>query len=76
MGEPSTNRERIDLLVQHGWLPSEMLQTLHDILGFSNVLVQSYAAVDTSRVRYSVENELDDLLACVNRIRTRLSIAE
>ena len=74
-GEPNTNRELFEILARHGWLDSQLGETLRDMAGFRNVLVHGYTAVDTRIVQDVVERHLDDLLAFAAAIRARLTTA-
>jgi uncharacterized protein YutE (UPF0331/DUF86 family) len=71
-GEPLTNQELFALLAKHGWLDQALAQKLALAAGFRNVLVHGYATVDLEIVRDVVTNRLDDLLAFVSTIRSRL----
>jgi uncharacterized protein YutE (UPF0331/DUF86 family) len=75
LGEPSTNYELFDLLAGAGWIDDVQRATLRKMAGFRNLIVHGYAAVDLAIVRSVVENNLDDLLSFVARIRTRLPAA-
>jgi uncharacterized protein YutE (UPF0331/DUF86 family) len=72
LGEPNTNRELFDLLGKNRWLPQHLTGTMRSIVGFRNILVHGYQAVDLKIMRDVVENRLDDLLAFVDAIRERL----
>lgn len=72
LGEPRTNHELFELLGRAGFLPADLADTLRRMVGFRNVLVHGYAAVDLAIVRDVVENRLDDLLAFTRAIRERL----
>jgi len=72
LGEPRTNRELFTLLRRAAWLPSELADALSAMAGFRNVLVHGYDTVDLDIVRDVVEHRLDDLLAFVRVVRTRL----
>ena len=73
LGEPRTNRELMDLLERHGWLPSELAATMRRMVGFRNVLVHGYEIVDVAVVQEIVERRLDDLLQFATVIRARLT---
>ena len=75
LGEPRTNRELFELLGQHGWLGSELVGTLRRMVGFRNLVVHGYSAVDPQIVKDIVEHRLDDLVAFVAAIRARLAAA-
>ena len=72
LGEPTTNRQLFDLLVQAGWLPAVLAPTLRNMAGFRNILVHGYQTVDNAILRDVAENRLTDLLAFVDHIRVRL----
>ena len=71
-GEPRTNRELFEILARRGWISESLLETLRRVVGFRNILVHGYEAVDLDIVRGIVENNLDDLLDFVAQIRSRL----
>jgi uncharacterized protein YutE (UPF0331/DUF86 family) len=73
LGEPRTNRELVDLLERHGWLPADLAAVMRRMVGFRNILVHGYETVDVAIVRDVVEHRLDDLLRFVALIRARLS---
>ncbi len=73
LGEPRTNRELFDLLARAGWLDGELAETLRRMVGFRNVLVHGYDAVNLEIVRDIVEHRLVDLEGFVAAIRARLS---
>ena len=73
LGEPANNRALFLLLVQAGWLPAPLGPVLSDMVGFRNVLVHGYQAVDPAVVRQVVEHHLDDLLGFVAAVRRRLT---
>ena len=72
LGEPRTNRELFDLLERGGWVASDLAQTLRNIVGFRNVLVNGYDAVDLAVVEDVLRSRLGDLLDFVSVIRRRL----
>lgn len=73
LGEPETNRELFAILSRHGWIPGELASSLSAIAGFRNILVHGYGTVNLDIVQDVVENRLDDLLAFVERVRSRLT---
>ena len=75
LGEPNTNRELFDLIGKNGWLPRQLADTMCAIVGFRNILVHGYQAVDLKIMRDVVENRLDDLLLFTGAIRKRLDAA-
>jgi uncharacterized protein YutE (UPF0331/DUF86 family) len=73
LGEPETNRALFDLLARDEWLDPVLTDTLHAMVGFRNIVVHGYQAVDPAVVRDIVENHLGDLLDFVASVRSRLS---
>lgn len=69
LGEPRTNRELFDLLVAAGWLDRPLGERLRRMVGFRNILVHGYTAVDPAVVRDVLTHHLADLLAFVAAIR-------
>jgi uncharacterized protein YutE (UPF0331/DUF86 family) len=72
LGEPRTNRELFDLLVAADWLERDLGDRLRRMVGFRNVLVHGYTAVDPAIVRDVVEHHLGDLLAFTAAVRVRV----
>jgi uncharacterized protein YutE (UPF0331/DUF86 family) len=72
LGEPRTNRELVDLLERHAWVPSTLAATMRQMVGFRNILVHGYEVVDVRIVVEIVERRLSDLLAFAAAIRARL----
>ena len=70
--EPSANVVLFTLLVQAGWLSEETAQFLRAAVGFRNVLVHGYTAVDPEIVRDVLENHLGDIDQFVVEISARL----
>ena len=69
LGEPQSNRALFELLVRAGWVPLALAQVLRDMVGFRNILVHGYRAVEPAVVRYVVEHRLNDLLRFTEAIR-------
>ena len=72
LGEPATNRDLFRLLLRADWLPEAVAERCEALAGFRNILVHGYQTVDLRIVRDVVEHRLDDLLAFVAAIRSRL----
>jgi len=72
LGEPETNRELFDRLIDASWLSRDVTDTMHRMAGFRNVVVHGYQAVDKRILTDIVEHRLDDLLGFVAAIRSRL----
>ena len=73
LGEPSANVALFVLLVQAGWLTESTALFLRAAVGFRNVLVHGYTAVDPAIVREVLEKHLVDIDQFVAEIRARLS---
>lgn len=72
LGEPTTQRALFVLLARAGWLEPDLAERLGRMAGFRNVVVHEYAGVDLELVRDVVDHRLDDLLAFVDVLRSRL----
>lgn len=72
LGEPRTNRELFDLLAKGGWLPADRIEPLRRMVGFRNILVHGYTAVDPAIVRDVAEHHLGVLRGFVSEVRRRL----
>jgi uncharacterized protein YutE (UPF0331/DUF86 family) len=72
LGEPRTNRALFELLERGGVLAAPLASTLRNMVGFRNVIVHGYDAVDLAVVRDVLEHRLDDLLTFVGAVRARL----
>lgn len=72
LGEPRTNQELMDLLVASGHLDADLGARLRRAVGFRNVLVHGYDAVDVAVVRDVLAHGLGDLESFVAAIRTSL----
>lgn len=46
LGEPRTNAELFDLLRNEGWITADRTRVCRAMIGFRNVLVHGYTAVD------------------------------
>ena len=69
LGEPQSNRALFEPLVRAGWVPLEQARVLSDMVGFRNILVHGYQAVEPAVVRDVVEHRLDDLVQFTETIR-------
>jgi uncharacterized protein YutE (UPF0331/DUF86 family) len=72
LGEPRTNRELFTLLARNGWIEASLADALQRAVGFRNLLVHGYAAVEPELVREVASNHVEDLLRFVRAIRERL----
>lgn len=72
LGEPESNQALLTLLAGAHWLSNDTASALRSAIGFRNVLVHGYAAVDPGIIRNVLERHLDDLHAFVEQVRTKL----
>lgn len=72
LGEPGSNLELFALLARAGWITASTALVLRAAIGFRNVLVHGYTAVDPRIVRNVLEAHLGDIEEFVQEIRTRL----
>jgi uncharacterized protein YutE (UPF0331/DUF86 family) len=72
LGEPSSNQALLTLLAGADWLSNDTASALRSAIGFRNVLVHGYTAVDPGIVRDVLENHLGDLHAFVTQIRAKI----
>jgi len=72
LGEPRSQREMFEILAHNHWISDAMQRTLSDVVGFRNVVVHGYDAVDLEVVREIAERHVGDLLSFVTEIRARL----
>jgi len=72
LGEPSTNLELFTLLARARWLDERLARAMRAAVGFRNVVVHGYTAVDPAIVKDVVENRLGDLAEFVATVRARL----
>jgi len=73
LGEPAENVAVFAQLFRAGWLAEETARFLRAAVGFRNVLVHGYTAVDPEIVRELLENRLGDIERFVSEISARLS---
>lgn len=66
LGLPQDSRDAFDLLKQGGIIDEEMNSALKSMVGFRNILVHEYRALDPAIVEAVIEHRLDDLLAFTN----------
>ena len=66
LGLPQDSRDAFDLLKQAGIIDEEMNSSPKSMVGFRNILVHEYRALDPEIVEAVIEHRLDDLLAFTN----------
>ncbi len=72
LGEPRTNQELLGLLRNAGWLDPELSEALRLAVGFRNVLVHGYTAVDLNVLRDVLSNHLGDIERFVEAVRHKI----
>jgi len=72
LGEPTDNAAIFGFLSQAGWLSEQTASFLRAAVGFRNVLVHGYTAVDPTIVRDVLETRLGDIDRFVTEISARL----
>jgi len=72
LGEPTDNAAIFGFLSQAGWLSEQTASFLRAAVGFRNVLVHGYTAVDPTIVRDVLETRLGDIDRFVAEISARL----
>ena len=72
LGEPSTNQQLFQLLQSAAWIDAPLADALRAAIGFRNVLVHGYTAVDLNIVRDVLAHHLDDIANFASVIRTHL----
>jgi uncharacterized protein YutE (UPF0331/DUF86 family) len=72
LGEPNSNHELFVLLAKAGLIQEEQSVVLRKMVGFRNLVVHGYLAVDLIVLRDIVEHRLGDLTSFVATIRTRI----
>lgn len=72
LGEPEANRDLFLILGTSEWLAADLAHRLAEMASFRNVIVDGYSQVDLSIVRRIAEEDLDDLQAFVQGVRSRL----
>jgi uncharacterized protein YutE (UPF0331/DUF86 family) len=63
LGIPQDSREAFDLLASAGLFPKESADRLRRMVGFRNVAVHEYQALNLDIVREIIHSHLDDLAA-------------
>lgn len=58
---------------RRGWIEHDLAHSLAQMVGMRNLLVHEYAKLDLDKVRSTLRDDLDDLLAFAESIRRRLA---
>jgi len=67
-GTPDTAAGAFTLLEQRGILAPELAQRLKKMVGFRNIAIHEYQALDPAILKSILDRHLDDLLALGDRI--------
>ncbi|MDZ7685310.1 MAG: DUF86 domain-containing protein [Gammaproteobacteria bacterium] len=70
LGIPNDSRESFQLLEDAGLISSAMSLRLQSMVGFRNVAVHDYRRLDLDIVHRIIEQDLDELLAFAEGVRT------
>lgn len=62
LGAPTSSRETFELLRDAGLISSALCDRLNKMIGFRNIAVHAYQALDLAIVASVIENDLNDLL--------------
>lgn len=62
LGLPRDSREAFELLAEAGWINRDLAQRLKAMVGFGNLVVHEYQALDLVRVRELIKKRLGDFL--------------
>ena len=68
LGIPATSAEGFDLLHQAGQIDAQIAQPMKAMVGFRNVAVHQYRDLDYNILIAVIENDLDTVLAFLDRI--------
>ncbi|MDP3422448.1 MAG: DUF86 domain-containing protein [Burkholderiaceae bacterium] len=75
LGLPRSSRDVFGLLAQHGWVDKDQATTLQHMVGFRNIAVHEYDALDMAIVRSIIEKDLQQILQFAGQVVLKLSNA-
>jgi len=75
LGLPRSSRDVFGLLAQHGWVDKDQATTLQHMVGFRNIAVHEYDALDMAIVRSIIEKDLQQTLQFAGQVILKLSNA-
>lgn len=73
LGIPADSRDSFQLLGREGMLDAELAERLSRMVGFRNLAVHRYTALDLDIVEAVIDRELDELLAFAEAARVALT---
>lgn len=62
LGVPQSSRDVFTLLEQHQWLNAQLADSMKRMIGFRNIAVHDYQALQLPIVISIIEKQLDDFL--------------
>lgn len=68
LGLPQNSRDAFELLCVHGIIDRQMMKNLQAMVGFRNIAVHDYRAVNLAILQAIIEKHLDDLTAFINKL--------
>ena len=68
LGLPKESRESFDILARENIIPREMADKMKGMVGFRNIMVHEYQALDIRIMTDVIERRLDDLITFTDRI--------
>lgn len=68
LGIPQQSREAFDILVSSAIIPAELSEKMKKMVGFRNLAVHAYQALDMKVVKSIVEDHLQDFLAFTSHV--------
>jgi len=72
LGEPASNIDLLSILAREKWIEQTLSLRLKAAVGFRNILVHGYTAVDPLILKDVLQNRLGDMDDFVRSIRERL----
>ena len=75
LGVPDSAGDMFFLLHENGYLSADLAERMVKAVGFRNLLVHEYEKIDLQRLHQAAEKNVDDLLAFLASIFSKLNIA-
>ncbi len=72
LGLPKESRESFEILAKENIIPSDLSSRLKGMVGFRNIMVHEYQALDIRVMIDIIEDRLDDLIAFTDHIMNYL----
>jgi uncharacterized protein YutE (UPF0331/DUF86 family) len=71
MGVPQSARDVFSLLARANWIPTELADKLRRMVGFRNIAVHDYQALQLPITVSIIRNDLDDFLRFTRAVLLR-----